>query len=75
MNLVSMVNPFVGDTWYPVDLLIDWVGQTVTVYVNNTVTPLASDIFFTKQGTNVPTANTIVLYNLTPGTTCYIRNL
>ena len=75
MNLVSMVNMFVGNTWYPVDLLIDWNAQTVTVYVNDTATPLASDIFFTKSGTNVPSANTIVLYNLTPGTTCSIRNL
>jgi hypothetical protein len=36
MNLVSMVNNFTSEVWYKVDLLIDWVDQKVTVYVNET---------------------------------------
>lgn len=71
MNLVSMVNMFKQDVWYTVDLLIDWPKQTVTVYVDRELK--ASDIFFTKKKTEVPSANTLVLYNLTPGSTCHIR--
>ena len=71
LNLVSMVNMFKQDVWYTVDLLINWRSQTVTVYVDKELK--ASDIFFTKKKTEVPSANTLVLYNLTPGSTCHIR--
>lgn len=70
MNLVSMVNSFVGKTWYKVDLILDWDQQVVTVYVNGTM--LASDPFFTNKVTTIATANAIVIYNLTPNSTCKI---
>ena len=73
MNLVSMVNPFTNGTWYKVDLIIDWNAQAVTVYVNDT--QLASDSFFTNSKTTIATANAIVLYNLTPGGHCWIKQL
>ena len=68
-----MVQKFTNDTWYQIDLLVDWDSQAVTVYVNNT--QLASDKFFTNSKTNVKSANAIVLYNLTPGSSCQIKNL
>ena len=73
LNLVSMVNPFTNGTWYKVDLLMDWNNQAMTVYVNNT--QLASDTFFTNSKTTINTANAVVLYNLTPGGHCSIRNM
>ncbi len=74
LNLQNMVNQFTNDTWYPIDLLVDYENQTVTSYVNDTL--LASDIFFTDPSKPaVNTSNAIILYNLTPGTSCYIRNL
>lgn len=73
MNLVSMVNKFKNGTWYKVDLIIDWSSQAVTVYVNNT--QLASDKFFTNSKTKILSANSIVLYNLTPGGSCRVKSL
>eukprot|EP00347_Sterkiella_histriomuscorum_P004990 403358323 len=73
MNLVSMVQKFTNDTWYQVDLLINWEAQDVTVYVDNQ--QLASDKFFTNSKTTINSANAIVLYNLTPGSSCSIKNL
>lgn len=73
MNLVSMVNKFTNETWYKVDLLIDWDSQSVTIYVNNTL--LASDRFFTNSKTTISSANAIVLYNLTPGGHCRVKNI
>lgn len=68
-----MVNKFVNGTWYKIDLLIDWDNQAVTVYVNDT--QLASDKFFTNSKTVINSTNTIILYNLTPGGTCRVKNL
>jgi hypothetical protein len=68
-----MVKKFVAGTWYKVDLLMDWEGQTVTVYVNNT--QLASDKFFTNSKTTIASANAIVLYNLTPGGRCRVKKM
>ena len=73
MNLVSMVNKFKNGTWYKVDLLVDWPNQAVTVYVNNTL--LDSDKFFTNSKTTIKTANALVLYNLTPGGSCRVKQL
>jgi len=56
-----------------VDLLIDWENQAVTVYVNGT--QLASDKFFTNSKTTIKTANSILLYNLTPGGHCRVKKL
>lgn len=68
-----MVKKFVAGTWYNVDLLIDWESQAVTVYVNNT--QLASDKFFTNSKTTITSANSIVLYNLTPGGHCRVKKM
>jgi hypothetical protein len=73
LNLVSMVNKFKNGTWYKVDLLIDWNSQAVTVYVDNQL--LASDKFFTNSKTKVRSANSLVLYNLTPGGRCRVKSL
>jgi hypothetical protein len=73
MNLVSMVNKFTNGTWYKVDLIINWDNQDVTIYVNETM--LASDKFFTNSKTTIRTANSLILYNLTPGGHCRVRNL
>jgi hypothetical protein len=73
MNLMSMVQLFTNETWYQVDLLIDWTSQSVTVYVDQQM--IGSDRFFTNSVTIIPTANTIILYNLAPGTSCKIKNL
>ena len=72
-NMVSMVNKFKNATWYKVDLIIDWNSQAVTVYVDNK--QLASDKFFTNAKTSIKSANSLVLYNLTPGGTCRIKSL
>ncbi len=73
LNLVSMVNKFKNGTWYKVDLLIDWNTQAVTIYVDNK--QLASDKFFTNGKTKIKTANSLVLYNLTPGGRCRVKSL
>ena len=73
LNLVSMVNKFKNATWYKVDLIIDWNTQAVTVYVDNK--QLASDKFFTNGKTTIKSANSLVLYNLTPGGRCRIKSL
>ncbi len=68
-----MVNKFTNETWYKIDLLINWDNQDVTIYVNET--QLASDKFFTNQKTTIKTANALVLYNLTPGGRCRVKEL
>ena len=68
-----MVNKFKNATWYKVDLIIDWKTQAVTVYVDNK--QLASDKFFTNGKTNIKSANSLVLYNLTPGGRCRVKSL
>lgn len=73
LNLMSMVQMFTNDTWYQIDLLLDWTNQVVTVYVDNQ--QMASDKFFTNSKTTISAANTIILYNLAPATTCKIKNL
>ena len=64
---------FKNDTWYQVDLLIDWTNQAVTVYIDQQ--QMASDKFFTNSKTTINTMNTIILYNLAPGTTCGIKDV
>ena len=70
---MSMVQMFENDTWYQVDLLLDWPNQAVTVYIDEQL--MASDKFFTNSKTTINTMNTIILYNLAPGTTCSIKNV
>ena len=71
MNLVSMVNKFTNGVWYKVDMIFDWTNQDVTVYVNDTL--LASDSFFTNSKTTINSANSIVIYNLTPAGRCSFK--
>jgi hypothetical protein len=73
LNLVSMVNKFKNGTWYKVDLLLDWTSQAVTVFVDGQ--QLASDKFFTNGKTKIKSANSLVLYNLTPGGRCRVKSL
>ena len=41
-----MVQKFTNETWYNIDLLLNWDTQTVTVYVDGV--QKASDKFFTN---------------------------
>ena len=74
MNLVNMVNKFENETWYQIDMIMNWDDRTATIYIDSQ--QLASSVFFTDKKAYKPTsANAIFLYNLAPSTTCSIRNL
>jgi hypothetical protein len=75
LNLANMIKKFTQDTWYQIDLLVDWDNQEVTIYVNTE--QLGSDIFFTDKKKNIiiNSTNAVLLYNLAPDTTCRIRKL
>mmetsp|Transcript_40421 Transcript_40421/g.29786 ORF Transcript_40421/g.29786 Transcript_40421/m.29786 type:complete len:113 (+) Transcript_40421:461-799(+) len=78
-----MVMKFEADIWYNVTILINYENQTVTAYVKerddkpNRKPNIASDIFFTDltNEDDIQSSNALILYNLTPETTCKIRNL
>ena len=80
MNLENMVKPFQSDTWYTIDLLMEWNNRTVTIYVTETVNgtdyKVSSSVFFTDKKKYKPdSANALFLYNLAPSTTCSIKDL
>ena len=65
---------------------MSWESQTATIHVeefdetgnvNTDILPaIESSVFFTdKKKYNIDSANALFLYNLAPGTTCYMRNL
>lgn len=80
--------PFKPDTWYKIDLLIDWKTRKVALFVDN--------VFFTKEDFYSKErdkdlacscdkedlncwdkigVNTLMLYSLTPGTTSFFRDV
>ena len=68
-----MVRETVGDTWYSVDLIIDWGEQLVSIYINQS--PYTVQPFFVMRATEVDSANALGLYSLSPGGTSMFRNL
>lgn len=80
--------PFKPDTWYKIDLLIDWTTRKVGLFVDN-VFFIKEDFYSkerdkdlacncTKEDLNCwddVGVNTLMLYSLTPGTTSFFRDV
>lgn len=75
LNLQSMIHKFEQDVWYQVDLLIDWDQQRVNVYVDGELSEQPAENFFTKDTETIDSADTIIIYGLTPGSVSKVRDL
>ena len=79
LNVQPMVMKFEGDTWYQIDLLIDWEEQQITIRAadarNTTEAYIERQSFFTKRKQRVESANGISIYGLTPGSVSRFKNI
>ena len=50
---------------YKIDLILDWVEQRVSIYINDEA--LKSESFFTQRKEKLETANALSIYGLSPG--------
>jgi len=71
LNTVNMVELSVGETWYKVDLLVNWDDQRVAIYVNDKFK--ASSPFFNNEKERVESANVLSIYGLSAGGTSRFR--
>ena len=75
LNLESMIYKFEADVWYQVDLVLDWDEQMVNVYVDQELSEQPAQMFFTKDTETIDSADTIIIYGLTPGSVSKFRDL
>lgn len=70
LNTESMVMKFEAETWYQIDLLIDWDEQQIIIRsqpVDNAEVSFTSrQPFFTKRKQRIESANGISIYGLSP---------
>ena len=78
LNTDSMIHRFEPDTWYTIDLILDYETQRVSIYV----TPegadpkaLKSESFFTQRVIKLEGANALSIYGLTAGNTSEFRDI
>ena len=50
---------------YKIDLILDWVEQRVSIYIDDE--PLKSESFFTQRKEKLESANALSIYGLSPG--------
>ena len=50
---------------YKIDLILDWVEQRVSIYINDEA--LKSESFFTQRKEKLESANALSIYGLSPG--------
>lgn len=81
LNTESMVMKFAAETWYTIDLLIDWEEQQVIIrsQVTGNTDPEQTfktrQPFFTKRKQRIESANGISIYGLTPGSVSRFKDI
>ena len=77
-----MLSKFHFDTWLKVDALIDWPGQAVELFVNGERKgrePFFNRLLLSEGDSPVPNRinglNSVHLYNLSPGATCFLKDV
>lgn len=81
LNTESMVMKFATETWYSIDLLIDWDEQQIIIRSQVTGNTEKEQIFssrqpfFTKRKQRIDSANGISIYGLTPGSVSRFKNI
>lgn len=78
LNTQSMVKKFEKDTWYTINLILDYDNQRVSIYVSTddgAPEPITSEVFFTKRTTKLDSVNALSIYGLTPGNTSRFRDI
>lgn len=73
LNVESMIMPYVANEWYTFDLIINWDEQCVSIYINGD--GKSRQPFFLLRTLTFENANALSLYNLSPGSSCKVRNM
>jgi hypothetical protein len=73
VNSESMIHKSEPNTWYQIDLLLDWDLQNVSVYVDGV--GKSAEPFFVARKTVLESVNAVAIYNLSPGSTCNFKEL
>lgn len=73
LNTQNMLKKYEGDSWYRVDLILNFDEQRVSAYVNEK--PLKSSSFFTQRKDKLVSGNALSLYGLSPGSVSYFKNI
>ena len=59
-----MLKKYDSETWYDVDLILDYDEQRVSIYINSE--PLKSAAFFTQRKDKLADGNAVSIYGLSP---------
>lgn len=76
-----MVTLFKAETWYDIDLILDWEESKVSIYVNGEPKKDATANFFINEkktknnGPKKLTANAVSIYGLSPGGVSQFSNI
>lgn len=73
LNTVNMVELSKAESWYQIDLLINWADQRVAIYVNDKFK--ASSPFFNNEKERVESSNVLSIYGLSAGGTGRFRDM
>ena len=68
-----MIHKSEPNTWYQVDMLLDWDLQNVSVYVDGVGQSVQP--FFVARKTVLESVNAVAIYNLSPGSVCHFKEL
>ena len=64
LNTQNMLLKYESETWYSIDLILDYDEQRVSIYVDNE--PLKSAAFFTQRKEKLADGNAVSIYGLSP---------
>ena len=73
LNVQNMLQKYDEDTWYTIDLILDYDEQRVSIYVDEK--PIKSAEFFTQRKTKLDSGNAVSIYGLSPEGSSSFRNI
>lgn len=73
LNSEPMIHETAADTWYEIDMLIDWNSQLVSIYVDGEGKGVQK--FYIKRKSVANSVNAVSIYGLSPEGHSRIRNL
>ena len=73
LNTENMLRKYDASEWYEVDLLLNWVDQRVSIYINGE--EYKSTTFFTQKKDKLSSANAVSIYGLSPGSISKFKDI
>ena len=73
LNVQNMLARYEAGKLYKIDLILDWVEQRVSIYINDEA--LKSESFFTQRKEKLESANALSIYGLSPGSQSKFSNI